>query len=194
MICNMAAAPVYPMRMRALEAQGLSRMQVRRLTARGELVELGRGLYASKDFEPTSAHALTVVAARVPDAVVCLLSALAFHGLTTQQPAEVWIALPPRSWRPKLDWPPLRVVQASGAHWTEQVETHPLEGVDVKIYGVGKTVIDCFRFRNKIGLDVALEALREVIRTRRMTPAELLDLALRQRVGSVFRPYLEALS
>jgi len=194
MFCNMIAAIVYPTRMRALEAQGLSRMQVRRLAARGELVELGRGLYASKDFEPTSAHALAVVAARVPDAVVCLLSALAFHGLTTQQPAEVWIALPPRSWRPKLDWPPLRVVQASGARWTEQVEMHPIEGVDVKIYGIGKTVVDCFRFRNKIGLDVALEALREVLRTRRVTPAELLDLALRQRVGSAFRPYLEALS
>lgn len=185
---------MHPMRMRALEAQGLSRMQVRRLTARGELVELGRGLYAPKGFEPTSAHALAVVAARVPDAVVCLLSALAFHGLTTQQPAEVWIALPARSWRPRLDWPPVRVVQASGARWTEQVEVHRFEGVDVNIYGVGKTVIDCFRFRNKIGLDVALEALREVIRSRRVTPAELLDLAQRQRVGTAFRPYLEALS
>ena len=190
----MPAAPTYPMRMRALEAQGLSRMQVRRLTARGELVEIGRGLYASKDFEPTASHALALVGARVPDAVVCLLSALAFHGLTTQQPAEVWIALPPRSWRPKLDWPPLRVVQASGARWSEQVEVHRLEGVDVKIYGVGKTVIDCFRFRNKIGLDVALEALREVIRARRVTQAELLELAQRQRVGTAFRPYLEALS
>lgn len=194
MFCNMSAAPPHPMRMRALEAQGLSRMQVRRLTARGELVELGRGLYASKDFEPTASHALAVVGARVPDAVVCLLSALAFHGLTIQQPAEVWIALPPRSWRPKLDWPPLRVVQASGARFTEQVEVHRLEGVDVKIYGVGKTVIDCFRFRNKIGLDIALEALREVIRARRVTQAELYELAQRQRVGTAFRPYLEALS
>ncbi len=183
-----------PMRMQALEALGLRRAQVRLMVARGDLVELARGLYASKGFEATPHHALALVAARVPHAVVCLLSALAFHGLTTQQPAEVWIAVPPRTWRPKLDWPALRVVQASGARWTEQVEVHTVEGIQVKVYGVEKTVIDCFRFRNKIGLDVALEALREALRTRRTTPSKLLMLAEGQGVAASFRPYIEALS
>jgi predicted transcriptional regulator of viral defense system len=190
----MARSPKKPVRMRALESEGLSRTQARRLVARGELTELGRGLYAAKDFEPTPHHALAVVASRVPHAVVCLLSALAFHELTTQQPHEVWIAVAPRTWRPRLDWPPVRVVQASGARFTEQVEVHRLEGVDVKIYGVVKTVIDCFRFRNKIGMDVALEALREVLRAGRATPASLLEMAERQRVAGAFRPYLEAVS
>jgi len=95
---------------------------------------------------------------------------------------------------PKLDWPALRVVQASGARWTEQVEVHTVEGVQVKVYGVEKTVIDCFRFRNKIGLDVALEALREALRTRRSTPSKLLMLAKGQGVAASFRPYIEALS
>jgi len=180
--------------MRALEALGLRRAQVRLMVARGDLVELARGLYASKGFEASPHHALALVAARVPHAIVCLLSALAFHGLTTQQPAEVWIAVPPRTWRPKLDWPALRVVQASGARWTEQVEVHTVEGVQVKVYGVEKTVIDCFRFRNKIGLDVALEALREALRTRRSTPSKLLMLAKGQGVAASFRPYIEALS
>jgi predicted transcriptional regulator of viral defense system len=182
------------MRMRELEAQGLSRMKVRRMVERGELVELGRGLYAPPTFEPTERHGLAVVAARAPHAVVCLLSALAFHQLTTEQPHEVWIALPPASWRPRLAWPPLRVVTFSGAHFDEGIEHHSVERVDVKVYGVAKTVIDCFRFRNKIGLEVALSALRDGLRQRRVRPAELAELAARQRVATAFRPYLEAVA
>jgi predicted transcriptional regulator of viral defense system len=186
--------PAHPVRLATLEAQGISRMQVRRMVARGELVELGRGLYAPKSFEPSARHALAIVAARVPDAVVCLLSALSFHGLTTEQPAEVWIALPPGHWRPRLGWPPLRVVSFSGARLQEGIERHRVEGLELQVYSVAKTVVDCFRFRNKIGLDVALAALREAVRKRRATPAQLSELAQRQRVATAFRPYLEAVS
>jgi len=160
---------------------------------RVELVVLGRGLYAHASFEPTENHGLAVVAARAPGAVVCLLSALSFHGLTTELPHEVWIALPPKTWRPKLEWPRLRVVTFSGAHFDEGLEHHKLEGVDVKVYSVAKTVIDCFRFRNKIGLEVALEALRDALRQRRVRPGELSELAQRQRIASAIRPYIEAL-
>lgn len=183
-----------PIRLRDLEAQGMSRMKVRRMVGRGELVELGRGLYSYASFEPTEHHGLAVVAARTPCAVVCLLSALAFHELTTEQPHEVWIALPPKTWQPKIVWPPLRVVTFSGTHFHEGVEHHKLEGVDVRVYGVAKTVIDCFRFRNKVGLEVALEALRDGLRKRRVRPGELMELAQRQRIATAFRPYLEALT
>lgn len=190
----MATPSPMPVRMRDLEAQGMSRMKVRRLVRRGELLELGRGLYAPPSFVPTEHHGLAVVSARAPSAVVCLLSALAFHELTTQQPHELWIAIPPKTWQPKLDWPPLRVVTFSGAHYDEGIEHHTLEGVDVQVYGVAKTVIDCFRFRNKIGLEVALEALREALRKKRVQPGELMELAQRQRVAKPFRPYIEALA
>lgn len=183
-----------PMRMRDLQAQGLSRMKVRRMVGRGELIELSRGLYARPSFEPTEHHGFAVVSARAPHAVVCLLSALAFHALTTQQPHEVWIAIPPKTWHPRLAWPPLRVVTFSGTRFSEGIEHHTLEGVDVQVYGVAKTVVDCFRFRNKIGLDVALEALRDAIGTKKVRPAELAELAERQRVATAFRPYLEALT
>ena len=172
----------------------MSRMKVRRMVRRGELIELGRGLYAIPSFEPSEYHGLAVVSARAPAAVVCLFSALAFHGLTTQQPHEVWIAIPTKTWQPKLDWPPLRVVTFSGAHYHEGIEHHTLEGVDVQVYGVAKTVVDCFRFRNKIGLDVALEALRDALRKKRVQPGELVELAQRQRVATSFRPYIEALT
>lgn len=183
-----------PIPLRDLEAKGMSRTKVRRMVHRGELLELGRGLYALPSFEPSAHHGLAVVSARAPRAVVCLLSALAFHQVTTQQPHELWIAIPPKTWQPKLDWPPLRVVTFSGAHYGEGIEHHTLEGVDVRVYGLAKTVVDCFRFRNKIGLEVALDALRDAVRKKRVTPGELVELAQRQRVATAFRPYIETLA
>jgi predicted transcriptional regulator of viral defense system len=188
------AIATQPTRLRDLEAQGLSRMKVKRMLQRGELIALGRGLYAAHGFDPSPHHALAVVAARVPHAVVCLTSALAFHGLTTSQPADVWIAVQPGSWRPKLDWPVLRVVQFGGSRFHDGIEQHVIDGTEVKIYGVAKTVVDCFRFRSKVGLDVALEAMRETLRNRRASRAELAELGHRQRAGALFRSYLEAVT
>jgi predicted transcriptional regulator of viral defense system len=190
----MSTTVTQPMRLRDLEAQGMSRMKVRRMLQRGDLVALGRGLYAAEGFNPSPHHGFAVVAARVPHAVICLTSALAFHGLTTAQPADVWIAVQPGSWRPKLDWPRLRVVQFGGSRFHDGIELHVVEGINVKVYGVAKTVVDCFRFRSKIGLDVALEAMREALRSRRVSPSELAQLGQSQRAASLFRSYLEAVT
>ena len=141
----------------------------------------------------TEEHALAQVATRIPRAVVCLLSALRFHELTTQVPHEVWIALSEKARRPRLDFPPLRVVRFSGRALTEGIETHRIEGTDVRITSVAKTVADCFKYRHKIGLDVALEALREAWRQRRLTTSELDHFARVCRVSRVMRPYLESL-
>lgn len=180
------------LRTKDLEAQGLSRVAIRRLAARGELVQVGRGLYTSRRHRPSQHHALAAVTSRAPAAIVCLLSALAFHGLTTQQPNEVWITLPARAWRPTLDWPSVRVVRASGPRLEAAVEHHRIEGVDVAIYGIAKTIVDCFRHRRDVGTEVFLEALREGLRRRRTTRAELAELAGRLGVGAMLRPYLEA--
>lgn len=163
-----------------------------RRVARGELVQVGRGIYAYPDFEPTEHHDLALVAARAPSAVVCLLSAAAFHRLGTQVPHEVWVALPSRVWAPRMSAPPLQVVRFSGARFDGGIEEHEVEGISVRVYSVGKTVVDLFRYRNKIGLDVALEALREVRRERRCSLAELTTYARAGGVLTPMRPYLEA--
>jgi predicted transcriptional regulator of viral defense system len=137
---------------------------------------------------------LAEVARRVPKGVVCLLSALRFHGLTTQAPFEVWLAIENKAIAPKLDYPSLRIVRFSGAALTEGVEEHVVDGVMVRVTGVAKTVADCFKYRNKIGLDVALEALREAWRGKRMTSDDLWRYAKVCRVANVMRPYLDSLA
>jgi predicted transcriptional regulator of viral defense system len=141
----------------------------------------------------TEHHSLAEVAKRLPNATVCLLSALVFHGITTQVPSEIWLALPRGSRTPRLDNRKLRVVWYAGVALTEGREHHRIEGVPVMIYSPAKTVADCFKFRNKIGLDVALEALRECVRQRKATMAEIRRYAAVCRVARVIQPYLESL-
>jgi len=159
----------------------------------GQVQRVGRGLYVPLDSEITQHHGLAQVAKRVPHGVICLLSALLFHEIGTQLPSQVWIAIDVDARKPRVEYPPLRVVRFSGLALTEGVEAHRLEGVDVKVYGVAKTVADCFKYRNKIGLDVALEALREARRGRRATIDEIWRYAKIDRVSNVMRPYLESL-
>jgi predicted transcriptional regulator of viral defense system len=155
---------------------------------------VGRGLYGLTT-RPVSAHGtLAEVARRVPKGVVCLLSALRFHDLTTQAPFEVWLAIDNKAATPRLDYPPLRLVRFSGAALTEGVEEHDVDSVTVRITGVAKTVADCFKYRNKIGLDVALEALREAWNAKRMTSDQIWHYAKIDRVANVMRPYLENLA
>src|SRR3990172_10623415 len=176
-----------------LEARGVSRSRLYRLV-REELVERhGRGIYVAAGHPMTEKHTLAQVAKRVPKAVMCLLTALLFHDITTQNPSEVWIALPEKARKPRLDYPRLRVMRFSGAALSEGIETHKTEGVDVRVYSVAKTVADCFKYRNKIGLDVALEALRDGWHARRFTMDEIDHFARVCRVERVMRPYLEAL-
>src|SRR5262249_61878418 len=150
-----------PLRPRALAGRNIPPDYLDRLHRRGLIERIGWGLYACPGGEAGPHHSLVEAARQVPQGVLCLLSALRFHELTTQAPHEVWIALAPRAWKPRVAYPPLRVVRFSGAALTGGVERHRIEGADVAVYGVAKTVADCFKYRNKIGLDVALEALRD---------------------------------
>ena len=165
-----------------------------RLRDAGRLVAVTRGVYRLAELPEPSHPDLLVVASRVPQAVICLISALSFHGLTTQIPHEVQIALPRRTRYPRLDHPPLRVFLLTGAAYTEGIETHAIEGIPLRVYGPAKTVVDCFKFRNKIGIDVAVEALRLARERKRVTPRALLQYARLCRVERVMRPYLEALT
>lgn len=179
-------------RPRDLDTLGLSRMALTRLVKQGRLLRVGRGLYALPQ-RPTSEHAtLAEVARRYPGAVVCLLSALRFHDITTQAPFEVWLAIPNKARAPRLDYPPLRIVRFAEPLLREGVEEHKVDGVTVRVTNVARTVVDCFKFRNKIGLDVALEALTEARRAKRASMDELWRYAAACRVTTVIRPYLES--
>jgi predicted transcriptional regulator of viral defense system len=179
-------------RPRDLASMGISRVSLTRAVHRGQLERVGRGLYGLPEREISAHGSLAEVARRVPRGVVCLLTALRFHDLTTQSPHQIWLAIENKSIAPKLDYPPLRIVRFSGAAFTEGVEEHVVDGVTVRVTGVAKTVADCFKFRNKIGLDVALEALREAWRERRMSSDDIWRYAKVCRVTNVMRPYLEA--
>lgn len=165
-----------------------------RLRDAGRLVSVTRGVYRLAELPEPSHPDLLVVARRVPQAVICLISALSFHDLTTQIPHEVHIALPRRTRYPRLDHPPLRVFLMTGAAYADGIETHSIEGIPLRVYGPEKTVVDCFKFRNKIGIDVAVEALRLARERKHVTPRGLLRYARLCRVERVMRPYLEALT
>lgn len=196
---NKKGTPSAPARMavfrpRDVEAAGLSRTALSRLVAAGTLERVGRGLYAPANAKVTQHHTLVEAAKRVPLGVVCLLSALRFHGLTTQNPHEVWIAIDVKARKPVAAWPPLRIVRFSGEALTYGVERQVLEGVEVCMTSREKTVADCFKYRNKIGLDVALDALREYLRAKRRSVDALVRAAEVCRVAKVMRPYLEGIA
>ena len=160
----------------------------------GKLQRVARGLYSLPDAEITEHQTLIEVCQRVPKAVLCLLSALQFHGIGTQMPHEVWVALPQATQTPALDYPTLRIVRLRGGAYAEGIQTVTEHGAPIRVYSVAKTVTDCFKFRNKIGLDVALEALKDGWRSRRVTMAELHHFARINRVERVMQPYLEAVA
>jgi len=187
------ARAVGVLRPRDLAAKGISRAVLNRLCQRGELIRTGRGLYVAAVEEMTENHSFAEVARRVPGGVICLLSALRFHGLTTQMPADVWLAISLKARRPKAASVTIRPVHVSGAALTEGVEEHDIEKVRVRVYSPAKTVADCFKFRSKVGLDVALEALRDCWRQRKATADQLWHYAQVCRVSRVMRPYLEGL-
>ncbi len=181
------------LRPRDLAAHGVSRTQLGRLVERGLLERVGYGLYRLPNRPVTAHHTLARVAAQVPYGVTCLLTALRFHDLTTQAPFVVWLAIDRKAARPQLAGLPVRLVYFSGDAFTAGIEEHRLEGVRVQVYSPAKTVADCFKYRHKIGLDVALEALRETWQARRATIDDLWHYATICRVTNVMRPYLEML-
>jgi len=182
------------LRPRDLAEHGISRQYLLSLQRRGQLQRVGRGLYISSVAHLTEHHSLVEACKRVPRGIICLLSALRYHGLTTQAPAEVWMAIDNKAWRPKVDNPRLHIVRFSGNAFASGIEEHVIEKVHVRVYGPAKTVADCFKYRNKIGLDVAIEALRDCWRHRRASMDELWKYAKVCRVANVMRPYLESIA
>jgi predicted transcriptional regulator of viral defense system len=178
---------------RDLELGGISRTQIQRLLKQGLIERVGRGLYSLPGAAGTERRDLAEAARRAPGGVVCLLSALRFHGLTTQDPFEVWMAIDRKAWRPRAEHPPLRLVYMTGPVLGEGVEKHIVAGVEISVFGAAKTVADCFKFRNKIGIDVAVESLRDYRRLHPKGLEAVWRFAKVDRVTRVIRPYLEAL-
>lgn len=180
-------------RSRDLVAAGLSRSEISRRVADGTLVRLSRGLYALPTYQGGANAALVEVAQRAPKVIFCLLTALRIHDLTTQSPHEVWIAIGNKDHTPRMAYPQLRAVRFAPASLVAGVETAKIDGAKVRVTTIAKTVADCFKFRSKVGLDVALEALREARRTRRASMDEIWQYAQVNRVANVMRPYMEAI-
>lgn len=180
------------LRARDLTEAALPTVMLTRLVASGKLKRVARGLYSLPGRALSEHRSLAEVALRVPRGVICLLSALRVHGIGTQAPFEVWLAIPHRTPTPRLEQPALRAVRMSGAAFNEGVEPIMIDGVTVSVFNAAKTVADCFKYRNKIGLDVALEALREAWSRRLVTMDDLWHYAAINRVANVMRPYLES--
>jgi predicted transcriptional regulator of viral defense system len=176
-----------------LQELGIARVVLSRLTASGQLERVGRGVYRLADAPGAEHESLATLAVKVPQAVFCLFTALQIHELTTQLPRQVWIAMPPGSHAPKMDYPPVKMVQFSGDAYTQGIELVNADQTKLRVYGVAKTVADCFKHRNKIGLDVAIEALKEALAANKTTANDLWRFAKICRVANVMRPYLEAL-
>lgn len=168
------------------------RSTLRRMTEEGEIVRIGRGLYALPDAEISANHSFVEATKRYPGGVICLTSALFFHGIGTQMPYDTWMMRPDRKVTPNREFP-IRFVYCTGAAFSHGVEKYPIEGMEVSIYSPAKTVADCFKYRNKIGLDVATEALHEGWRAKRFTMDELWKAARVCRVQSIIQPYVEML-
>lgn len=179
---------------RELADAGIHTQTLTRLVKAGRLERIARGMYRLPEQSVSEHHGFVLASVAIPRATICLLSALQFHGIGSQLPFEVWIAIDRRDRRPVLKFPPLRIVRFTGVALTSGVESHRIEGHTVRVYNVAKTVADCFKYRNKIGIDVALEALREAWRTRRLTMDELDRYARICRVQRVMQPYVEALT
>ena len=179
-----------------IEKMGIPRLVLYRLYKKGDLVRINRGVYSLRDIEPTEYHTYVTVAVTFPNAVICLLSALQYHELTTQMPHKVWIALDRQVDRisRKPSRLPVSIVRFSGEAFSLGIETHQVEGVNLRVYSAAKTVADCFKYRNKIGLDVAIEALTDCIRQKKATRDQIWQYAKICRVANVIRPYMEAIS
>lgn len=179
---------------RELAAAGVSQRTLSRMAARGQLRRVGRGLYAGAEASPSAHQSVIEVTKQAPKAVVCLLSALEIHEVGVQAPFEIWIALPAGTHAPKITSAAVRVTRLSGAAFSQGIETVVLDGAPVRVYCLAKTITDCFKLRSKVGLDVALEALRESWKARKVTMDGLARYAKINRMTNVMRPYVESLT
>lgn len=179
------------LRPRDLREYNIPRIYLTRMCKKGLLERVERGIYTLADVEPSENYTLAQIGKRIPEGVICLLSALQFHEITTQQPFEVWVAVDMKGRHPKIINLPVRIVRFSGDALTEGIERHLIDDVPVKVYNPSKTVADCFKYRNKIGLDVALESLRACRLSKKCSHEELWYYAKICRVTNIMRPYLE---
>jgi predicted transcriptional regulator of viral defense system len=176
-----------------LDRIGIHRMHLKRLVDRGILVQRSRGVYEASKTSVSGHDSVVEVATRVPRATLCLLTALRLHGLTTQNPFEVWIMVDRKARKPSIDYPPIRVVRASGASLSYGVEAVVLDGATVRVTNVAKTIADCFKYRSVVGIDVAMEGLRDAWRRKKVRMDDIITAAKTNRVVSIMRPYLESL-
>ena len=181
------------LRLKNFVAEGVGPETLARLVREEAVVRPARGLYQLADARIEAAHSLAEAAVLVPKGVICLISALQYHELTLQMPAAVWMAIERTAWRPKIDYPRIRFVRFTGPALKDGVERHVIEGVAVPITNPARSIVDCFRYRGKVGLDVAMEGLREGLRRGRCTPDELWRHARTARVWPAMRPYVEAM-
>lgn len=182
------------LRTRDVDNAGVPRAILAGLAQDGRLVKISRGLYSLPERVGSEHDSVVEIAARTNIGVLCLISALRFYELTTQQSSEIWLAIPHKAHAPRIDYPPLRIVRMSGESITQGIDEVDVAGTTVRVFCVAKTVADCFKFRNKIGIDVALEALREAWRDRRVNMDDLWRYAEICRVANVMRPYMESLT
>lgn len=180
------------MRLSDLKRRGINPATLARLVDAGVLQRPSRGLYERAGADVDVAHSLAEVATRVPKGVICLVSALQFHEITLQLPRSIWIAIGSKDRKPTIDYPPIRIARFGEKALTLGVDTHIIDSVPVRIFDPAKTIVDCFRFRNTVGLDVAMEALRMGWRSRRAKPDDIVRYAQALRIWSVVRPYLES--
>ena len=181
-------------RLSEFRQQGVTAATISRLEQEGTIIRLARGLYQLPDATAHAHHALAEAAKLVPRGVVCLVSALAFHDLTDQVPPRVWMAIGRKDWRPCISYPPIQFVRFSVPQLASDVECHTIEGVQVPVFGVVKTLADVFRYRRVVGMGVAVEGLREAIRQRKATPAAIAKSAVEAGVWNTMQPYMEALT
>ena len=176
-----------------IEVLGIARNYLYKLCKEGLLIKVARGMYMLPDAPITENRNLVEIAKRIPNAVVCLISALSFHEITTQIPHEIWIAVPRDTWRPNIDYPPLHYTVLTAAVYDFGIQEVDINGIVIKVYSPAKTVADCFKFRNTVGLDVAIESLKEAWRSHKVSMDELVEAAEINRVSKIMRPYLEAI-
>lgn len=180
------------MRLKDFAALGIGPETLARLIREGIVVRPARGLYQLAEGAADARRTLAEAAALVPKGVICLVSALQFHGLTLQMPSSVWMAIERTAWRPRIDYPLIRFVRFRGSALTEGVQRHRIDGVDVAITDPARSIVDCFRYRAKVGIDVAMEGLREGLRQREATSDQLWRYATKARIWSTMKPYVEA--
>jgi predicted transcriptional regulator of viral defense system len=180
-------------RAREIREAGLHPEYLRKLCESGHLIRTGRGLYSLADGDFTEHHSLVEACKRVPHGIICLISALSYHEIGIQNPHQIWMAIDRTMRKPKVDYPPTRIFRFSGPSLKEGIEEKKIEGVSVRVYNPAKTVADCFKYRNKLGIDVAIEALKECWRSRRCEVDELVHYAMICRVSNIMQPYMEAI-